>query len=155
MLAYDRLITFGGWRGIESFRLCGQRIDAQWQFAEAGFDPVIHGEVDCPRRKIAEDSRPETAVKSTQTIVQDDVAKGGCSSSDNDTRRYACAERQQPKNLEKKCFGQVQIRERGGEWNWIRTRTIQCKKMKAGFTDRICRDSPLGRVLLAAPGALS
>lgn len=79
MLAYDRLIALGGRCGIEPFGLCDQRIDAQWQFAEAGFDPVIHGEVDGPRRKIAEDGRPETAVKSAQTIVQDDAAKSSCS----------------------------------------------------------------------------
>ena len=78
VLAYDRLITFGGRCGIEPFGLCNQRVDAQWHFAEAGFDPVIHGEVDGPRRKIAEDGRPETAVKSTQTVVQYDVAKSGC-----------------------------------------------------------------------------
>ena len=41
-------------------------------------DPVIHGEVDGPRRKIAEDGRPETAVQPTKAIVLDDVAKSAC-----------------------------------------------------------------------------
>jgi hypothetical protein len=113
MLAYDRLITFGGRCGIEPFRLRDQRIDAQWQFPEAGFDPVIHGEVDGPGRKIAEDSRPETAVKSTQTIVQDDVAKSGCLS-DNNTGRCVCRRQQPPKKIEKKLFsGKEQV---GGKY---------------------------------------
>ena len=55
------------------------RIDAQWRFTEAGFDPVIYGEVDSPRWKITEDGRAETSVKSTQAIVLDNVANSGCS----------------------------------------------------------------------------
>ena len=127
MLAHDRLITFGRRRGIESLRLCDQRIDAQWQFAEAGFDPVIHGEVDCPRRKIAEDSRPETAVKSTQTIVQDDVAKCGCSS-DNDTRRYACADDDNPKIWRKSISGRSKSVKGERSGTELGLGTIICKK---------------------------
>ena len=62
MLADDRLITLRGRRRIESFSLGDRRVDTQRRFAEVGLDPIIHGKVDGPRRKITEDGRPESAV---------------------------------------------------------------------------------------------
>ena len=78
MLADDRLITLRGRRRIESFSLYDRCVQAQRQFAEPGLDPVVHGKVDGPRRKITEDGRPEAAVQPPKTIVYDDAADGPC-----------------------------------------------------------------------------
>ena len=78
MLADDRLITLRGRRRIESFSLCDRCVDAQRQFAEPGLDPVVHGKVDGPRRKVTEDGRSKSAVQTPKAIVQYDVADGPC-----------------------------------------------------------------------------
>jgi hypothetical protein len=78
MLAHNRLIALGGRRGIEAFRLDCRCIDTKRQFAETSLDPIVHGEVDGPRRKITEYGRPETAVQTSKPIVSDDVAKRRC-----------------------------------------------------------------------------
>lgn len=71
-------------------------------------------------------------------------------------------QRQQTPKIFGKLFfiGKAQVREGYGPLEGEGSETElglgqQNVLMKAGFTDRICRDSPLGQVSLAAPGALS